>query len=187
MEKMGVVVMYVDTLSGSSISMLNRFMQEQNEKYMVIKDMFHVKGYGKEYYFMFILGKMIKHNSNIQTLRSSVVMSDIKKAIGKKVDIELDEKALVENRLYLSNISLPVYALLRKCLRLLMDSDVENKYGTFIKFEDPIDINAQCDNRGGYTVFQYYGATCSFPLLGIVPFKEQCLPRKYNYDSVKIN
>ena len=40
------------------------------------------------------------------------------------------------------------------------------KYEQLIRFEKPIDINAQCDNRGGYNVFQYYGETSSFPLVG---------------------
>ena len=60
------------------------------------------------------------------------------------------------------------------------------KYEEMIRFEKPIDINAQCDNRGGYNVFQYYGETSSFPLVGFVIFKESKASYKYDYGKIKL-
>ena len=119
-------------------------------------------------------------------MHSSVIISDFKKTMGKKIDIERNEKTLSENRLYLTNISLPVYALMRKCFYLLNENSSKEKYETLIRFERPIDINAQCDNWGGYNIAQYHGETSSFPLIGIVPFKDAYPPYKYDYDKIKI-
>lgn len=58
------------------------------------------------------------------------------------------------------------------------------KYEQLIRFEKPIDINAQCDNRGGYNVFQYYGETSSFTLVGFVIFKDRYVPYKYDYNKI---
>lgn len=178
--------MYADSLSGSTVSMLNRFMEATDEEYMIITDRFHLKGYDNEYYFSFVLGRLLQPLSEMKMMHSNVIMSDLKKATGKHINIELEEKILREDRLYLVNISLPVYALLRKCFYLLQEHVDSLEYERLIKFEMPIDINAQCDNRGGYSVFQYYGETCTFPLIGIVPFENSYTPYKYDYNTIKL-
>ena len=44
--------MYVDTLSGSTVSMLNRFMSHKEEEYMIISDRFCIIGDNKEFYIL---------------------------------------------------------------------------------------------------------------------------------------
>lgn len=41
--------MYVDTLSGSTVSMLNRFMSQKEEEYMIISDRFCIIGDNKDF------------------------------------------------------------------------------------------------------------------------------------------
>ena len=103
----------------------------------------------------------------------------------KIINIDAVEIKLKTDDLCLYNITLPVYALLKKCFNMIKEEKNIN-YEQLIRFEKPIDINAQCDNRGGYNVFQYYGETSSFPLVGFVMFKGRDLPYKYDYNKIKL-
>ena len=179
--------MYVDTLSGSTVSMLNRFMEQKDEEYMIISDRFHIVGYDKDFYISFVLGKMVDVMQVLENKlqHSSIIMSELKKASSRRISIEAVEKKLEIDDLCLHNITLPIYALLKKCF-YMVSAEKDIKYEELIRFEKPIDINAQCDNRGGYNVFQYYGETSSFPLVGFVIFKESKVPYKYDYGKIKL-
>lgn len=179
--------MYVDTLSGSTVSMLNRFMSQKEEEYMIISDRFCIIGDNKEFYISFVLGKMadVMQILDNKLMHSSIIMSELKKACGKRISIDAVEIKLRIDDLCLHNITLPVYALLKKCFNMIKEEKNIN-YEQLIRFEKPIDINAQCDNRGGYNVFQYYGETSSFPLVGFVMFKEKDVPYKYDYNKIKL-
>ncbi len=178
--------MYVDTLSGSTVSMFNRFMEQKDEDYMIISDRFHIVGYDKDFYISFVLGKMVDVMQVLENKlqHSSIIMSELKKASSRRISIEAVEKKLEIDDLCLHNITLPIYALLKKCFYMVSAEKI--KYEELIRFEKPIDINAQCDNRGGYNVFQYYGETSSFPLVGFVMFKEKDVPYKYDYNKIKL-
>lgn len=179
--------MYVGTLSGSSVSMMNDFMRQQDEDYMIISERFYIEGYGQKFYISFVLGKMVDYSYILSNklVSSNVIMSDLKKACEKRVNIESNDKKLqnIDGNLCLSKITLPVYALLKKCFNMALS---EHSYEKLIRFEKPIDINAQCDNRGGYCVFQCYGETSSFPLVGFVIFKEREVPFRYDFNKIKI-
>lgn len=179
--------MYVGSLSGSSVSMLNKFMQQQDEEYMIISDRFYIEGYGKKFYISFVLGKMVDYSHVLynKLISSSIIMSDLKRACEKRVNIEITDKKLEDEdtNLCFPKITLPVYALLKKCFKMAL---LENEYEKLIRFEKPIDINAQCDNRGGYIVFQYYGETLSFPLIGFVMFEEREVPYRYDYNNIAV-
>lgn len=179
--------MYVGSLSGSSVSMLNKFMQQQDEEYMIISDRFYIVGYGKEFYISFVLGKMVdySHILDNKLISSSIIMSDLKRACEQKVNIEITDKKLEDEgtNLCFPKITLPVYALLKKCYKIALS---ENKHEKLIRFEKPIDINAQCDIRGNQSVFQYYGDTSSFPLIGFVMFEKREVPYRYDYNKIEI-
>lgn len=179
--------MYVDNLSGSTVYMLNGFMKQREEKYLLISDKFGIEGYGKKYYVSFVLEKTSNayDSLNGKAVPSRVIMSDLKKASGKMINIESSERNLEVGWLCLANISLPVYALLKKCLNILLN-DKEVKYEKLIRFEKPIDINAQCDNNGYCTSFQYYGATLEFPLVGFVVFDNEYITARYDYNKIEI-
>lgn len=179
--------MYVGSLSGSSVSMLNKFMQQQNEEYMIISDRFYIEGYGKKIYISFVIGKMADYSYKLENkmISSNVIMSDLKRASDRRIDIESNDNKLndADNNLCLSKITLPVYALLKKCFNMALS---ENKYEKLIRFEMPIDVNAQCDIKGNQSVFQYYGETSSFPLIGFVMFKEREAPYRYDYNNIVV-
>lgn len=179
--------MYVDNLSGSTVYMLNGFMRQREEQYLLISDKFGLEGYGKKFYISFVLGKMTDYSRMIekQYISSSATMSELKKVSGKKINIETVEKKLELGDLYLYNITLPVYALLKQCFNIVLST--ENViYEKLIRFEMPININAQCDNRGGYSVFQSYGETSLFPLIGFVVFDNEYITSRYDYNKIEM-
>lgn len=72
---------------------------------------------------------------------------------------------------------------MKKCLSLLQkNSEIEK----LIRFEQPININAQCENKGGYSVTQYYDETSNFPLIGIVQFEDMYIPHNFDYNKIKL-
>lgn len=85
--------MYVDTLSGSTVSMLNRFMSQKEEEYMIISDRFCIIGDNKEFYISFVLGKMadVMQILDNKLMHSSIIMSELKKACGKRISIDAVE------------------------------------------------------------------------------------------------
>jgi hypothetical protein len=175
--------MYVDNLSGSTISMLEKFM-ESNETQLLIEDRFHVKGYGETYHFSLILGKVPDSEvSDSQIISSGVMVSDLKQALGKIVDIERNNRNLEADGVWLTNISLPVYGLLKKSFNLLREIDVGEKYETLVKFVNPIEIHAQCDDNGWYTLFYYCGKPLEFPLIGIMPFRDAKIPKDFRKNN----
>jgi hypothetical protein len=63
--------MRVDDLSGSTVAMLNHFMESKEES-LLIEERLHLKGYGKDYYLSFVIGRMLKpidDRKNVETNR----------------------------------------------------------------------------------------------------------------------
>jgi hypothetical protein len=169
--------MRVDDLSGSTVAMLNHFMESKEES-LLMEERLHLKGYGKDYYLSFVIGRMLKPIDDRKMASSHIILSDLKKVMGKTFDVELNERILKEGRLCVANVSLPVYALLKKTFETLQShSSDENE--TLIEFDRPIELNAQCHKRDFGTWFQHYGQTSSFPIIGIMTFRDLTTASKY--------
>jgi hypothetical protein len=124
--------------------MLNHFMESKDES-MLIEEQLHLKA------------------------SLHIILSDLKKVMGKTFDVELKERILKEGRLCVANVSLPVYARLKKTFETLQSHGLgENE--TLIDSDCPIELNALCYKRDFGTWFQFYGQTSSFPIIGIMTF-----------------
>ena len=86
-----------------------------------------------------------------------------------------------------TNISLPMYILLRQCVSFIQERAVyPDDYETLIKFDSPIEINAKCDRRSSSPDPRYYNEGPHFPLVGLVPFELPYLRPDYDFNQIKI-
>lgn len=178
--------MYVGTVTESTISLMNDFMESQ-EEYLLIKDIFHVYSHNREDHFALMLGRMNEYEKNRPPKPSTVIISDFKKAIGKNIYLTDIEKKLKMDILTPTNISLPMYILLRKCVSFIQEKAVyPDDYETLIKFDFPIEINAKCDRRSSSPDPRYYNEGPHFPLVGLVPFELPYLRPDYDFNQIKI-
>lgn len=178
--------MYVGTVTGSTISLMNDFM-ESHEDYLLISDIFHIYSHNREDHFALMLGRMNEYEGNIHPQPSTIIISDFKKATGKNIYITDIEKKLKMEMLTPTNISLPMYILLKKCVALIKQKAVyPDDYETLIKFDSPIEISAKCDRRSDYPDFKHYNEGTHFPIVGLVPFETPYLLPNYDFDQIKI-